>query len=105
MSTAGLVTEVPVAFVVFFALGAFLGAVNLPLGVLVQTKVPNELLGRTGTVLRSFLSAATPIGAVVFGALAGLISIGTIFLAVGLAMLVVSLALYVPFGELRNASY
>ena len=105
LAVAGLVTELPLAAVILFGMGTLEASVNIPVSVLVQTKVPNELLGRVGTVLRSFLTAALPAGSVIFGWLAGVASPGSILLEVGLAMFTASLILYIPFNELRSASY
>lgn len=101
----GIVTSIPEAFSIFFVIGVLLGAVNLPIGVLVQTKVPNEILGRASTVMGSLLGAAQPVAALSFGWLAGMVSLGSIFLGAGIAMFAISLALYFPFSELRKASY
>lgn len=105
LAIAGLVDQIILASLIFAGLGSLEATVNIPISVLVQTHVPNELLGRVGTVLRSFLSSALPAGAVTFGWLAGLTAIGSMVFAMGLVMMVVSLLLYFPFKELRSASY
>jgi hypothetical protein len=53
----------------------------------------------------SLLGAAQPVAALSFGWLAGMVSLGSIFLGAGIAMFAISLALYFPFSELRKASY
>jgi DHA3 family macrolide efflux protein-like MFS transporter len=101
----GLVSSIPLALVVFFFIGVVLGTVNPPIIALMQTKVPNELLGRAMTVGMSLLASAQPIAALTFGGLAGVVSLGSLFLGAGASMFVVSVALYLPFSELRRASY
>jgi MFS transporter, DHA3 family, macrolide efflux protein len=101
----GVVTWIPAAFAIFLSIGLILGMVNPPITVLMQTKVPNELLGRASTVGMSVLGASQPVAAVVFGWLAGTFSVGSLFLGAGTLMFVISLALYYPFAELRKASY
>jgi MFS family permease len=101
----GLVANPVVAGVLLLSVGALLAAVNLPLQVLIQSKVPGEILGRAVTVLGAFVAAAQPIAAVVFGGLAQATSVGLIFTASGMFMIVISVALYVPFKELRGAAY
>lgn len=101
----GVITWLPASFPVFFSIGVILGSVNLPITVLMQTKVPNELLGRASTVAMSFLGTSQPIGAVVFGILALRFTVGSLFLGAGVLLFAISLALVLPFGELRRASY
>jgi len=101
----GLVTSVPAALTVFFAMGMTLACVNIPISTLVQTQIPGELLGRATTALGALLSAAQPIAAVLAGTLAGLTSIGSVFLGSGVAVVVLSFGLYPFFEKLRRASY
>ncbi len=105
IALAGLATNVPEGLVVFFVLGAIEASINLPIQVLVQTKVPGELLGRVGTVLGAALTASQPIAAVVFGALALVSGLGYLFTVAGVGLVIVTAALYLPFRGLRSASY
>lgn len=105
IALAGLATSVPEGLAIFFAFGAIEASVNLPIQVLVQTQVPGELLGRVGTVLGSSLTASQPIAAVVFGALAEASGVGYLFTATGVGLVIVTAALYVPFGSLRSARF
>lgn len=105
ISLAGLVTVVPVALVIFCLLGLVQAVVNQPLQVLVQTEVPGGLLGRVVTVLGAVLTASQPIAAVLSGWLAGISSIGIVYVGSGVAMMALSLILYIPFAELRRARY
>jgi hypothetical protein len=73
--------------------------------VLVQTQVPGEILGRAATVLGSLLAASQPVGALVFGAMVGVISIGETFMISGAIVSVVSAVLFFLFKELSSAKY
>ncbi|MDV3292822.1 MAG: MFS transporter [Nitrososphaerales archaeon] len=105
IALAGLATSVPEGLVIFFAIGAVEASLNLPIQVLVQTQVPGELLGRAFAVLGSSLAASQPIAAIVFGALAEASGVGYLFTATGVGLVIVTAALYVPFGSLRSARY
>jgi len=88
-----------------FGVGFFNAIVNIPLSVLVQAKIPGELLGRVATTLGALITLSQPISAATAGAVAGSISIGQTFLIYGSFMVLISAATYIIFGELRNASY
>jgi DHA3 family macrolide efflux protein-like MFS transporter len=88
-----------------FGVGFFNAIVNIPLSVLVQAKIPGELLGRVATTLGALITLSQPISAATAGAVAGSISIGQTFLIYGSFMVFISAATYIIFGELRNASY
>ncbi len=105
IALTGVVTTTLLAFPLFFLIGAALVIVNLPIQVLVQTKVPGELLGRAVTVLGSLLAAAQPAAAILAGGLAQATSIGAVFVGSGTATALVTLALYRPFAELRQSRY
>jgi DHA3 family macrolide efflux protein-like MFS transporter len=102
---AGRVTSIPLALVAFVAMGAVLAVVNVPINALVQTQVPNEMLGRAGTALGASLSAAQPIAAALAGTLASFFSIGSVISFSGAAVLAFSVLLYPLFRELRGAKY
>ena len=105
MVLAGLVTSIPYALIIMSAAGVMSAVLNLPIQVLVQTQVPGEILGRAGTVLRSLLAAAPVVAAVLFGSLASFVSIGALFTEAGIALVLVTLLLCIPFTELRRARY
>jgi MFS transporter, DHA3 family, macrolide efflux protein len=88
-----------------FGVGFFNAIVNIPLSVLVQAKIPGELLGRVATTLGALITLSQPISAATAGAVAGSLSIGQTFLIYGSFMVLISAATYIIFGELRNASY
>jgi len=93
------------AFGVAFGVGFFNAIVNIPLSVLIQAKIPGELLGRVATSLGALITLSQPISAATAGGVAGSLSIGQTFHIYGLFMVLVSAATYFLFGELRNATY
>ncbi|MDG7009128.1 MAG: MFS transporter [Nitrososphaerota archaeon] len=101
----GFVTTVPVALALFAAMGVVLAVVNVPINALVQTQVPNEMLGRAGTALTASLTAAQPIASVLAGVLAAFFSIGSVIIACGVAVGAVAVVLFPFFRELRDARY
>jgi MFS family permease len=101
----GFVTTAPVALILFFLLGVVIAIVNQPIQVLVQTQVPGELLGRAVTVMGAVLGGAQPVAAILAGTLASISSVGLVFIGAGIAMAVVTAALYLPFSELARAKY
>jgi predicted MFS family arabinose efflux permease len=105
MFLAGEAVNVPEGILIALALGALIGIINLPIQVLVQTQVPGEILGRAATVLGSLLAASQPVGALVFGAMVGVISIGETFMISGAIVSVVSAVLFFLFKELSSAKY
>jgi MFS transporter, DHA3 family, macrolide efflux protein len=105
MALAGLITSIPPALVIVSTIGVIGAVVNLPIQVLVQTQVPGEILGRAVTVMKSLLVLAPTIAAVLFGFLAGVTSIGSLFVGSGVALTLVTLMLYLPFSRLRRAKY
>jgi len=88
-----------------FSVGFFNAIVNIPLSVLIQAKIPGELLGRVATSLGALITLSQPISAATAGGVAGSLSIGETFLIYGFFMVLVSAATYFLFGELRNATY
>lgn len=101
----GLATIALLALGIAFGVGFFNAIVNVPLSVLVQAKIPGELLGRVVTSLIALITLSQPISAATAGVISGSISIGQTFLIYGLLMVLVSAATYFLFGELRNATY
>ncbi|MDG6980945.1 MAG: MFS transporter, partial [Nitrososphaerota archaeon] len=102
---AGFVTSFAPALVVFTGMGVTLAVVNVPINSLVQTKVPNEMLGRAGAVLGASLTAAQPVASVLAGVLAEYFSIGSVIVASGAAVMIATVVLFPIFRELRGASY
>ncbi|HKT22112.1 MAG TPA: MFS transporter [Nitrososphaerales archaeon] len=105
LALAGLVTTIPVALALFAAMGAILAVVNVPINALVQTQVPNEMLGRAGTALTASLTAAQPVASILAGVLAAFFSIGSVIIASGVAVAATAVVLYPFFRELRDAKF
>jgi hypothetical protein len=79
--------------------------VNVPITVLVQTKVPGDMLGRVFSSLVALLTIVAPVSSALAGGLATSISIGGTFQVFG-GLIVLACALgYLFFRDLRDASY
>lgn len=105
VAVTGLAVNVPEGMSLFLTVGIIVVAVNVSLSVMMQTTVPNELLGRISTVLGSLVMASLPFAALLFGWLGGFVSLSLLFETAGLGLVVVTAGLYVPFKELREAKY
>lgn len=81
--------------VISLLLGTFSSIINIPLGVLIQRKIPNELLGKASSLLNTLLMAAMPIGMVVGGTLADLFPMN--ILVFSIAIIVAILTVYIFF--------
>ena len=101
----GLTTVAAYAVGLMFAVGVCLALANLPLQVLVQAKVPGNLLGRVFTSLGALVTIATPVAAITTGGLAGSIQIGPTLQLYGTLMLAVTAIAYFAFREIREAKY
>lgn len=101
----GLVSTVLPALLLFFATGAVLACVNVPLNAWIDGQIPREMLGRANAVLNSLLSATQPVAAVLGGVLVGLSSIGSVVVGSGLAMVTATVVLFPIFKDLRQARY
>jgi MFS transporter, DHA3 family, macrolide efflux protein len=101
----GFTTVLFLALGLSFAIGVLQTMVNVPITVLVQAKVPGDMLGRVFTSLVALLTIVSPISSTLAGGLATSISIGGTFEIFG-GMIVVACAVgYVFFRDLRDASY
>ena len=101
----GLTTIAAYAVGLMFAVGIGIALANLPLQVLVQTRVPGNLLGRVFTSLGALLTIATPVAALTTGKLAESIQIEPTLLLYGALMLAVTAIAYFAFQEIRDAKY
>ena len=101
----GFTTVLFLALALSFAIGVLQTMVNVPMTVLVQTKVPGDMLGRVFTSLVALLTIVSPISSALAGGLATSISIGGTFEFFG-GMIVAACAVgYLFFRDLREASY
>lgn len=74
------------------------GITNVTITALVQTLVPDDLLGRVSAVLGSASSAMTPVGALAGGAVAEVSSAVVVMWGAGLAMALLALYVFVVPG-------
>jgi MFS transporter, DHA3 family, macrolide efflux protein len=88
-----------------FVIGFSLALANLPLQVLVQAKVPGQMLGRVFTSLGALVTIATPVAAVTTGSVATSLMIGPTLLLYGVLLVVVTVGGYLVFGEIRDAKF
>ena len=101
----GLTTQAVIAFGLMLVIGVSLALANLPLQVLVQARVPGNMLGRVFTSLGALVTIATPVAAVATETIASSLSIGSTLLIYGALMVLVTAGSYFIFGEVREAKY
>jgi len=101
----GFTTVLFLALALSFAIGILQTMVNVPITVLVQAKVPGDMLGRVFTSLVALLTIVSPISSTLAGGLATSISIGATFEVFGGLIVVACAVGYVFFRDLRDASY
>jgi dipeptide/tripeptide permease len=82
-----------------------LSVINIPLLSVVQAKVPARLMGRVMSVFLSLVLVAAPFGAFFAGSLAAATSIGFVYLAAGVLVIVVAGIGFLLMRELRNLTY
>jgi hypothetical protein len=87
------------------ATGFFEAAINIPLQVLVQTKIPGTILGRTIGTLGALVGLTIPIASFASGGVAAALSIPVTFEVFGCLMAVTSAVAFISFRELRSAKY
>lgn len=80
--------------VISLLLGTFSSIINIPLGVLMQRKIPNELLGKASSLLNTLVMAAMPIGMVVGGTLADLFPMNILVLCIAIVISIVTLYIF-----------
>ena len=101
----GFTTVLFLALALSFAIGVLQTMVNVPMTVLIQAKVPGDMLGRVFTSLVALLTIASPISSALAGGLATSISIGGTFEIFGGLIGLACAAGYLFFRDLRDASY
>jgi MFS family permease len=90
----GLTTVLFLALALSFAIGVLQTMVNVPMTVLIQTKVPGDMLARVFSSLVALLTIIAPVSSVLAG---GLLFGGLIVLSCALG--------YLFFRDLRDSSY
>ncbi|OLD14384.1 MAG: hypothetical protein AUI50_07195 [Crenarchaeota archaeon 13_1_40CM_2_52_14] len=101
----GFTTVAVYSIILMLVIGVSLAFANLPLQVLIQAKVPGNLLGRVFTSLGALVTIATPIAAVTTGSVASSLQIGPTLQLYGVLMLIVTAGAYFVFQEVREAKY
>jgi MFS family permease len=101
----GFTTLLFLALALSFAIGVLQTMVNVPMTVLVQAKVPGDMLGRVFSSLVALLTIVAPVSSALAGGLATSISIGGTFQVFGGMIALSCLVGYFSFRELRDASY
>jgi len=79
-------------FIIVFA-GAALGAINVVFGVVFMQQIDKEFLGRMEGIATSATSIATPVVSALCAAIALTVSVPNIFLAFGIALIVIFIIL------------
>jgi hypothetical protein len=101
----GFTTVALYSIILMLVIGVSLAFANLPLQVLIQAKVPGNLLGRVFTSLGALVTMATPIAAVTTGGVASTLQIGPTLQLYGILMIIVTAGAYFVFQEVRDAKY
>lgn len=91
------VTSFPLALVILFAFGAALTSTSVASTTFVQVRTPKSRLGRVMSIYSIIFRLAPAVGAVVLGALADIIGLGTATLILPSLALVCLLLLWRPF--------
>jgi DHA3 family macrolide efflux protein-like MFS transporter len=101
----GITTVLFLALALSFTVGILQTMVNVPMTVLVQTKVPGDMLGRVFTSLAALLTIVAPVSSALAGGLAISISIGLTFQIFGGLIVLACAVGYLLFRDLRDSSY
>jgi predicted MFS family arabinose efflux permease len=101
----GLVHVLWAALLLAFAAGLALPFANVPLEAMIQSKVPNRILGRVSATLGGVIGLAQPVAALVAGAAASQLGIGVLYFASGVAVVLLAILGFLAFPELAHASY
>ncbi|MTI47506.1 MAG: MFS transporter [Firmicutes bacterium] len=94
-----LISPVIIAFIVFLMFGIVMPAITAPLKTHVFTNTPKEMLGRVIGVLSMVTTSAMPLGGAISGALSEKMSIQSLYLTMGLVMMIF------PFAALLNKDF
>lgn len=105
LALMGLTAWFPVAFILMLMFGFMVTLGNLPIQVLIQAKVPRELLGRVSTAFIALITVTQPFASVLGGLLAVYVALGTIFIMFGSVIALVAIFAYIYFKDFRNATY
>ncbi len=101
----GFTTVLFLALALSFAIGVLQTMVNVPMTVLVQTRVPGDMLARVFSSLVALLTIVAPVSSALAGGLASSISIGGTFQVFGGLIVLACAVGYLFFRDLIDASY
>lgn len=101
----GIATGVPVALSLMVFLGVSLAVINLPISVVLQAKIPTEILGRVGATFGALIMATAPAGPIVAGWIAQRWSIALDFELSGAVVLGLILVGAATMASLRSVTY
>jgi len=101
----GITTHLPEAFGLMLLLGVSLAVINLPISVVLQAKIPTEILGRVGATFGALIMATAPAGPIVAGWIAERWSISAMFDLSGVIILGLILGGAATMRALRNVTY
>ncbi|CDF58420.1 MFS transporter [Thermobrachium celere] len=80
--------------VIALMLGVFSSIMNIPFGVFIQRKIPNEFLGRVSAMLNTLSMAATPLGMLFGGTLADLLPMTLLLLGTFVVLTALTTSLF-----------
>ena len=101
----GMASVTWAALVISVVMGFFEAAINLPIQVLVQVKIPGNILGRTIGTLGALVSLTVPLAAFVSGGLASMLPLPLTYQLLGALILITSTVTFTQLTNLRSASY
>lgn len=76
--------------------------INISLGAMFTRIIPSEILGRVNSITMIFLTSSSPVMAIIYGVLTNFLSIQTVFLAVGIAMIFLAIPTFTASKRILN---
>jgi len=101
----GFVRSADWAITFSFLFGFSVVFANLPIQVLLQAKIPREMIGRVYATLTTAVSIAQPLAAISAGIFASEVPIGPVFATFGVGIIAFSTFAFGFLGELRADKY
>lgn len=88
-----VISPLLIATIVCAITGFFFPFINVPIATYIQTNTPKDLLGRVGALCGMMCLSAMPLGGAIVGIVSEYISITTLFLSMGLAIMTAAVLL------------
>lgn len=101
--SSSMITSVIISVILFGIAWIPIGGTNVIFGSIIQSVIPNSLLGRVSSVVFSISSITLPIGSFIGGYLGTIINNETIFMYTGLGSLLISM-IWLLHPKLRSLS-